>query len=77
MFGDLVERLVLRFGQLIVQVHQTYQADGAEQNESVVETRYRFEVQIEFGHQKTQDEVRGRTHAGPDVFAPGTRQRYI
>lgn len=74
MFGDLVERLVLRFGQLKVQVHQTDQADGAEQNESVVETRYRFEIQIELGHQKTQDEVRGRTDAGPDVFAPGTRQ---
>lgn len=71
---DLVERFVLGLGQLKVQIHQTDQAYGAEQNERVVETRNRFEVQIELGHQETQDEVRGRTHAGPDVFTPGTRQ---
>lgn len=58
-FGDLVQRLVFRFWQLKVHVRQADQADGAEQNERVVETGDRFQVQIEFGHQEAQDEVRG------------------
>lgn len=72
-FGDLVQRLVFRLRQLRVHIRQADQADGAEQDERVVETGDGLQVQIEFGHQEAQDEVRGRTNAGPDVFASETR----
>lgn len=57
-FGDLVQRLVFRLRQLKVHIRQADQADGAEQNERVVEAGDRLQVQVELGHQEAKDEVR-------------------
>lgn len=67
---DLFQRFVLGLGQVRVEVHQTADAQDAEQHERVVETDRVFEIQIKFGHEKAEEEIHRGTDAAAQVFAP-------